>query len=122
MTIGTTEYLPLGITAYRRRDNTRRRWQAIGALCVIATALLIATKAHELIALTPGDTELASPPPAPAGSPAVTDIPRQEVTGPEVVGTPIPPPSSAAVEPAGVSAPEAPSPPTVLRGAGIKPR
>jgi hypothetical protein len=122
MTIGTTEYLPLGITAYRRRGYTRRGWQVIGAVCVIATAVLIAAKAQELITLKPADVGLAGTPPVPAGLPAATETSRNEATRVEAVIAPIPPPSSAVVEPAGVSTLQAPSPPTVLRGAGAKAR
>lgn len=121
MTIGTTEYLPLGITAYRRRGYTRRRWQIIGAMCVIATAVLIAVKAQELITFKPADALVAGTPPIPAGFPAATES-SKAATAVEAVIAPIPPPSSGVVEPAGGSTPEPPTPPTVLRGAGMKAR
>jgi hypothetical protein len=135
MGIGTSRYLPLGITTDDRWGAARRRrLVAICALCALAAAgFVVAEKASDLMATRSADAQSAGISPgmaeAPVKPPATTEAPNFAATAilPETVpvAVPSPPSAAAAIEPASMpapAAPEPPSPPTVLRGAGIKPR
>ena len=114
MTIGTTEYLPLGITVYQRR-STRRQRQVTAAACAVVAASLIAAQAHYLIPLQSVE----------AGLSTAADAPHKTAIVAEAVVVPSPPPPTSptpAIEPALASPFEFPDPPTILRGAGIRPR
>ena len=129
MAIETPPYAPLGITAGTRWGAARwRRLAVICALCaLLAAGVLIAERAHRLWTTysgagpTPVETSVS------AGAPMPTEIPNREprTSEPALVPTaaPLSPTRPAVVEatmPVSLAAPS--SPPTVLRGAGIKPR
>ena len=148
MSIGRTRRLPLGITTDSRLGAVRRRLRILGviaAICVVAAAgLLVAKETHELAAAKPAYAPTAERSPAigprPAedlASPAATEAPRLSAEPPGVAAPATISPnatepslksaSERAWTPEGptqpaVVAPDPPSPPTVLRGAGIKPR
>jgi hypothetical protein len=131
MAIGTTRYLPLGISTNDRWGIAR--WRRLAALCalvaVAAAGFVIAEKAFELTTMKPPTKEAdsvdhgapATPTEAPAVPPATEASGLTEASIPPTV--PVPGLVDGATElhvPA--AAPEHPEPPTVLRGAGIKPR
>lgn len=146
MSVGTTRQLALGITTDDRRGAIRRRWGALATITVMGlvagAGFLMAEKAYELISAKPAygpsvesnpglGRTLATPPAALA----VIDAPRPATEPPGMTASA--PMSQVAAEPASepvarsgppvpvvvpaAAAPEPPSPPTVLRGAGIKP-
>ena len=116
MAIGTTQSLPLGITVYDCRGRVRRRrLVAICTLCGLAAAgFAMADKARVLMV-----TKSATVEPA-AESPGTWEAPIQPATVPETA--PSPPSAAALIEPAGAPEPEPSNLPTIIRGAGIKPR
>ena len=130
MAIETPPYAPLGITTDTRWGVARwRRVAAICAVCaLVAAGVLIAERAHRLWTAHSGaGSTPAEAPVSAARVPVPTEAPNRvpKVGEPAVVptATPLTPARPAVVEatmPASV--PEPSSPPTVLRGAGIKPR
>jgi hypothetical protein len=134
MAIGTPRYLPLGITTDDRWGAARRRrLVVICALCALTLAgLVTAETAYDLMTTNSADTRADGVSPGTAEAlvkpPATTETPNFAATAtlPETVPVAAPSPSSAAaaIEAPAVPAatPEPPSLPTVLRGAGIKPR
>jgi hypothetical protein len=113
MGIGTPRYLPFGITTDDRWGAARRRrLVAICGLCALAVAgFVVAVKAHDLIITQSADAPAAgvSPGPEAPTEPAAAPVPVPSAPSPAVIEPPAP-----ATEPSSV--------PTVLRGAGIKPR
>ena len=134
MGIGTPRYLPLGITTDDRWGAARRRrLVAICALCALVMAgFVIAEKVHDLMITKSAESTAAGVSPGPEApiTPRSTQPPTEapSLTTATAATVPVPVPSSpspaAAIEAATVpaAAPEPPSVPTVLRGAGIKPR
>ena len=133
MEIGTPRYLPLGITTDDRWGAARRRrLVVICALCALAAAcFVIAEKARDLMTTKSADAGvspgMAEAPVKLPHVPATTEAPNFAATATAATVT-VPAPSSpsaaAAIEAPTVpaAAPEPPSLPTVLRGAGIKRR
>jgi hypothetical protein len=139
MGIGTPRYLPLGITTENRWGAARRRrLVAICALCALAVAgFVIAEKAHDLMVMKSADAPAvgvssgSKAPIEPRSVQPPTEAPNLAAKATEPTTVPVSAPSSpgaaAPIEPASMPAPaaaepEPPSLPTVLRGAGIKPR
>ena len=138
MGIGTARYLPLGITTDDRWGAARRRrLVAICALCALAAAgFAIAEAAHDLMRTKPAEDVRADG--VNRGTPeAAPKLPRvpPEARAPSLAATATEPPTAPVAAPmsAGAAAaielptmpapaPEPPSLPTVLRGAGIRPR
>lgn len=135
MSIGTARYLPLGITTDDRWGAAgRRRLVAICAICALAVAgFVIAETAHGL--MTPNSADIRTDGVSPGTAEAPVKLPgvppateNFESTATLPAAEPIPEPSSpspaVAIEPPTVPAAvlEAPSAPTVLRGAGVKRR
>jgi len=123
MAIGTSEYLPLGITAYDCKLVRRRKVAAICALIALsAIGVAVAETAGRLAGADqqPGDARPASPPgPLLAEAP----IPGESAAGPpgdlvHAPRSPAPPPS---IESPSGPTPVQAAPPTVIRGAGTKP-
>lgn len=134
MGIGTSRYLPLGITTDDRWGAARRRrLLAIWALSALAVAVVvIAESAHDLMTANSADARTAivnrGTPEVPV-KPRSTQPPTEEpsfaatATEPAILPVPAPgSPSAVAIEPPTVSAalPDPPSVPTVLPGAGKK--
>lgn len=125
MSIGTTQYLPLGITVYHRRGPTRRRRVlVVCAACTVGMAgylivdRITAKLANERVAdfRRAAEAPAKSPSISPAADAPIFTAPIQPATAPN------PSSAAAAVEPASVPDPEPPSLPTIIRGAGIRPR
>ena len=123
MAIETPPYAPLGITTGTRWGAARwRRVAIVCALCALVPAgVLVTERAYRLWTAKPAARPSFGEAVGPAGVP-IEALPEPKATEPVVA--PMSPNRSAVTEAATVpaAAPEPPSPPTVLRGAGIKPR
>jgi hypothetical protein len=130
MAIGTAQYLPLGITVYECRAPVRRR--RVAAICAlvafVAVGFAMAQKTRGLVAMESADSHAASWPEDPVKSQTVRPVAEAAIPAPPVTQPTAPPgsepvsASEAAVELDSVPGPETPGLPTVLRGAGTKPR
>lgn len=131
MGIGTARYLPLGITTDDRWGAARRR--RLAAICALfalaATGFVIAETAHDRMTTKPTDARADGVSPGTAKAPvrpaATTEAANFVATAtlPETVPVTAPNAAEAIEAPTVPGAPpEAPSLPTVLRGAGSKPR
>jgi hypothetical protein len=128
MAIETPPYAPLGITTEIRWGAARwRRLAVFCAVCALVPAgVLIAETAHRLwssgaaavVEAPVGTARVATPTGAPDRAPKTSEPAAAPAAAPMPSARP------AGIEPAMVPAsiPEPSSPPTILRGAGIKPR
>jgi hypothetical protein len=134
MAIGTTRYFPLGISTEDRWGAARRRrLMAICAVCALVAAGFAIVGKARLITMKPVDAGLrpgtSESPVEPPGAWYKTEGPDQAQVVTEVAIAPLAAtvsPSTAAQmdSPTGSTpalAPQPPSPPTILRGAGTKP-
>jgi hypothetical protein len=130
MAIGTTQYLPLGITVYDcRAPIRRRRVAAICALFVfVAVGFAMAPKTRGFIAMESAESQAARQPGDSVKAAIVQPVAEAFIPAPPIA-EPAAPPSSenvsaseAQAELHSVAAPEPVSLPTVIRGAGTKPR
>ena len=132
MATETPPYLPLSITTETRWGAAR--WRRVAVICALsalgAAGFAIAEKAADVVnarsaaappvGVSPGIVQ--APLTAPSQQPATEAAPA---TATVAITTPLSPSSavlSAKPDSTPAAAPEPPSSPTVLRGAGIKPR